>query len=74
MELTKQHILWIEKGFIEIDEEKDRVVYKNLRSWEKSKRNLWKCKKGDLRDDFRLVINNIWKYTDYKSIIKNISL
>ncbi len=35
MELTKQHLLWIEKWFIEIDQEKDKVVYKNLRNWEK---------------------------------------
>lgn len=35
MELTKQQLLWIEKWFIEIDQEKQRVTYKNLRNWTK---------------------------------------
>lgn len=35
MELTKLQLLWIEKWFIEIDIEKDRITYKNLKSWDK---------------------------------------
>lgn len=35
MNFTKNILEAISKGFIEIDEEKDKVVYKNLRSWEK---------------------------------------
>lgn len=35
MEYTKQHFLWIEKWFIEIDHENDKIIYKNLKNWDK---------------------------------------
>lgn len=34
-ELTKLQKLWIENGFIEIDQEKNKIVYKNLKKWDK---------------------------------------
>jgi len=38
MEFTNTHKIWIEKGYIEIDKEKDRVIYKNLKGWDKKHR------------------------------------
>jgi len=35
MELTKLQKLWIEKGLIEIDKENNKIIYKNLRTWDK---------------------------------------
>ena len=35
MELTKLQKEWIQKGFINIDLENNRIIYKNLRSWDK---------------------------------------
>lgn len=35
MELTKLQAVWVEKGYIEIDIEKNKITYKNLRNWDK---------------------------------------
>lgn len=35
MELTKLQKLWVEKWLIEIDIEKNKITYKNLRNWDK---------------------------------------
>lgn len=66
MQLTEQHILGLQKWLIEIDEEKDRVIYKNLRNWEKNIENFTETHINIFWNELGLVI---WKeYTMLKDL------
>lgn len=60
MELTKLQKLWVEKWLVEIDIEKNKITYKNLKSWDK-KYKFWDPEE-QVRSDYFIDLVTKYQY------------